>query len=651
MIYYITNQIELPNSNYSIGTKDMVLDLLTNTLLIGLDTETTGLDPHTAEIRIITLGSVDDCFVIDIRSVGVSWLVETMNKSNSLFIAFNMKFDYKMLKSVGINLKNTYCCMIAEQVLTMGLRLKHSLSSTLSRYFGETLDKEIRLEFLNPDLQIKTIHILYAARDVSTLFRLYRSQIHNILNYKLLNVVKLECRVLNAIADMEYIGITIDLKHWNTAIIKDLEFKIKFAKNLLNTFIANEVYGKIKSSFIYEKVTLDMFDSTYKYKFTLNWRSTKQKIKFLKELGYNLEVFDMKKQRIVEKVDKITLANNASSDYLTLKKVKDKMEYLSTTKNICDILLFYTEVVNLLSKYGTKFLNLINTNTNRLHTDFMQLGTVTGRVSSTKPNLQNIPKSNVYRMGFIAKKGCKIITIDYSNAELRIMAEGSQEESFLTSITNKEDLHSKLAMLMPANKGLVISQTQNAHLRQKQKTATFGIAYGAGKAKFGEEFMNDFRIAAPSLFKWLDLQSLLAVKNGYTLTFSPINRIVWLAYHKEVVEILNNKRKYKKHEVDWAKKLKASFERNGKNYPIQGTSADITKMAILLISNWIKITNQEHLISLVNQVHDEILIEVEESIATQIAKDIAVLMEIVGCYSIKSVRMEVDYHINDYWEK
>lgn len=648
MRYYLTNQIELPNSNYELATKEQVISMLQHSLLVGLDTETTGLDPHTAEMRILTLGNGEDTYVIDIRSVGYEWIVKELNKSNRLYIAFNMKFDYQILRSYDIKLVNVYCCMIVDMCLTMGKGYKHNLAAVLLRRYEKVLEKEVRLEFINKDLTIQTRHIIYSARDVEELFSLYGTLQKEVIEYDLERLVELENKALIVLGDMEYEGILMNIPYWKTTIVEALEKRVKTANQLLVDWVVKSNYrGRFKTT----KVQQSLFEQVAETKVTINWNSNPQQIELLEELGYNLEAIDKNTRKPKKSVADAVISKYTTTAYSGIREESKLISYLTTTESICDVILYYRKAAKAYNTYGEAMLDRISEKTGRLHTTFKQLGAVTGRLSSTDPNLQNIPQDSKFRAGFIAREGFKIITIDYAGAELRIMTEGSKDGVFLEAFLKDEDLHSKLAMLMPSNRGLTINKHENSHLRQKQKSANFGIAYGAGEEKFGREFMQDFKQVAPNLFIWLDSQGKFASSNGYTRTFFPFNRLVWMNKFDQVKKIIRDPEEYSLSQLDWAKGIRSSYKRYGKNFPIQGTSADITKNALVLFSLWIKVTNNEDNIFIVNQVHDEILVEVRQEMANDVVKILEYIMIEAGKPSIKLLPMTVDYHINDYWEK
>ena len=249
-----------------------------------------------------------------------------------------------------------------------------------------------------------------------------------------------------------------------------------------------------------------------------------------------------------------------------------------------------------------------------MHTDFNQAVTATGRLSSSNPNLQNIPIRNAFsrqiRQAFLPQEGWQLLSADYSQIELRILAHLSGEEVLIEAFKNKEDVHALTARL------LLEKEQVNADERRLGKTINFGVIYGMGAQRFAretgvsqgqaKEFLSRYRQRYPQVFAYLELQERLALSRGYVETilgrrrpfnFDPsgLGRLLG----REPMDI----------DLEVARRggLEAQQLRAAANAPIQGSSADIIKLAMVQLHRQLEQTRmQAHLLL---QVHDELVLE------------------------------------------
>jgi DNA polymerase-1 len=272
----------------------------------------------------------------------------------------------------------------------------------------------------------------------------------------------------------------------------------------------------------------------------------------------------------------------------------------------------------LLSSFVEALPKHINQKTGRIHPEFHQLGTDTGRFTCSKPNLQQIPKEQEWRDLFVAAPGHKIITADYSQIELRILAEFSQDPVFLEAYKAGKDLHQETA-------------DQIGLSRDQAKAINFGLCYGMGSKGLTERlnipvkeaqcFISAYFRTYPRVKATLDKLGLKALSAGYSET--PLGR----------------KRYFKPADSFSAQK---SLERKGRNTPIQSTCGDILKKAILYLSDF----------KIINLVHDEIVFEVPEDQASlETVQQIRDSMTRAGEEFIRSVPVVVDLTVNDVWRK
>jgi DNA polymerase I-like protein with 3'-5' exonuclease and polymerase domains len=284
-------------------------------------------------------------------------------------------------------------------------------------------------------------------------------------------------------------------------------------------------------------------------------------------------------------------------------------------------LLKHRKASKLLSSFVEALPKHVNQKTGRIHPEFHQLGTDTGRYTCSRPNVQQIPKEQEWRDLFVAAPGHKIITADYSQIELRILAEFSQDATFLEAYRTGKDLHEETA-------------NQIGISRDAAKAINFGLCYGMSStglaerlgisSKEAQEFISTYFRAYPRVKSTLDQLGLKAVSSGYAET--PLGR----------------KRYFKPADCFGAQK---SLERKGRNTPIQATCGDILKTAV---RNLMKYPDLE----IVNLVHDEIVVEVSEELASmEMVEKIREAMVRAGEEFLYSVPVEVDIVVDDVWRK
>jgi DNA polymerase-1 len=279
----------------------------------------------------------------------------------------------------------------------------------------------------------------------------------------------------------------------------------------------------------------------------------------------------------------------------------------------------------------------------RLRTTFLQAGTTTGRMASQEPNIQNIPvKSELGRRirdAFVAKNGCKLVSIDYSQIELRLAAILSEDEKLIEIFKNGEDVHAGVASYM-----FGIPQDQvTKEQRNKAKVINFGILYGMGVSalqknlkvdrKEAQEFYNTYFEKFSGLAQYLEETKEFAKKNGFTKTFYG---------RKRFFDGIQSKLPF----------IRAQAERMAINAPIQGTSADMIKIAMIKIDEFLKKENLKHKIKLVLQIHDEIIFEVEDGVVDFVKNNFPKIMEsIMNKEESHGVPILTDCEIGVSWGK
>ena len=302
------------------------------------------------------------------------------------------------------------------------------------------------------------------------------------------------------------------------------------------------------------------------------------------------------------------------------------------------LILGYRSLAKLKSTYTDKLPRMINPETGRVHTSYHQAITATGRLSSTEPNLQNIPirseEGRRIRQAFIAPHGYKILAVDYSQIELRIMAHLSGDKALLEAFRNGKDIHAATAAEIM---GTTIDQVSSEQ-RRRAKAVNFGLIYGMsafGLAKQlgisrgeAQEYMNKYFERYPGVMQYMEDTRSVASAQGYVETI--FGRRLYLP---EIHSSNGMRRK--------------AAERAAINAPMQGTAADIIKKAMLLVDEWIE-NEGDGRVKLLMQVHDELVFEVQESALAEIETKVQELMEMAAQLDVPLI---ADTGHGDNWDQ
>jgi DNA polymerase I-like protein with 3'-5' exonuclease and polymerase domains len=445
MVYFISNQqsvIKYDDTLIQSTTVEHVLDYFTKSKYdsIAVDTETEGRDSHVKKIISLQLGTPEHQFVIDVRNVNIKLFKDLLE--TNLLLMHNAKFDYKFLKAAGIVCEHIYDTMVTEAVLYCGyFKYGYGLKDLVLRYCNVTMNKDTRGEFFHlGDKPMSSTQILYAAFDTKYLHDIRIKQQERADKVDLNYVINLENQVVKSLADIEYNGIYLNKEKWleNT---KQFEFDFIELELKLDNIVLNDPILKKK---IQKNNQLDLFAENTRLT-NINYGSPLQITRILHLLGFDV----------------------TDSNDRTLQKIAKKHEF-------CEVLQDYRGIKTIVERYGREFTGYINKHTNRVHTDFWQVLS-TGRISSgnddmNAPNIQNIPRDNLFRNCFEARPGFKWISIDYSSQELRLMADGSGEEGFINVLNRGEDLHCYAGSMMFKR---TITKA-DSELRNKAKTINFG---------------------------------------------------------------------------------------------------------------------------------------------------------------------------------
>ncbi|MDP2735704.1 MAG: DNA polymerase A family protein, partial [bacterium] len=305
---------------------------------------------------------------------------------------------------------------------------------------------------------------------------------------------------------------------------------------------------------------------------------------------------------------------------------------------LAKLLLEYRGYEKIITSFGENLLSKINPKTGRVHPDYMQIGADTGRFACSNPNLQQIPSESLFRECFIASPGYQLVIADYSQIELRLMAELSGDAVFVGAFKEDQDLHTLTASQMF---GIPIDQVSKEK-RFQAKSINFGLMYGRGARSLAVQLGVSEDEALKLLQKyfsrygkvrdWLNQASKEAVRLGYSRTLGGRKR-----YYPKI------------NPGDPGAERQISYiERQGKNTPIQGASADMTKYALVYIRERLRKEGLDA--TPIHTVHDEIVVEARADQAKKTAKLLEEEMMRAGERFLKKVPVKVDAVVSDIWE-
>ena len=510
-------------------------------------------------------------------------------------IAQNAKFDYSILANYGIKVSGiAFDTMLESYVLNSTER--HDMDSMANRYLNHktiTYDELTKVD--KKKVTIDAIEVekttQYAAEDADITLQLHEKLWPELEKDQELTKLftDIEMPLAIVLAEMERTGVLVDAKQLN-------DYSIELAKQLI------EIEAQLQS------LAGEKF----------NPASPKQ---------IQAILFDKHNLPVLKKTPK--------GDPSTSEEV---LSELANEYELPRMILFYRGLAKLKNTYTDKLPLMISPIDHRIHTNYNQIGTITGRLSSNDPNLQNIPVRNEegrrIRQAFIAPKGCKIISADYSQIELRIMAHLSQDESLLNAFAHDKDIHRVTAGEIL---GKAESEVTNEE-RRRAKAVNFGLIYGMSAfglskqinipRKEAQFYIDRYFERYPGVQQYMEQTRQLAAEQGYVETLS--GRRLYLPKIRSTNGI-----------------EKRGAERAAINAPMQGTAADIIKTAMIKMSEWIKNQSTDN-IKMVMQVHDELVFEVKDAFVEQYCTEIKKIME--NCYQL-SVPLKVDVGIGNNWDE
>ncbi|MGD1818885.1 MAG: DNA polymerase I [Pleomorphochaeta sp.] len=532
-----------------------------STNLMAFDTETTSEDPIKADLVGFSFSSkIKEAYYFPVVCGGkriheekdiLPILKKYLEEKPIAIIGHNIKYDYKVMKRFGVELKNiVFDTMIAAWLYESNSPSfkMDSLALKYLNYLCVSFKDVVEKGKLFSDVE-KSIAVAYAAEDSDITFRLYKF-FNKALNDSLKKVLyDIELPLITILANMELEGIKVSIEKLNNL---SKIFGERIQSNL------EEVY---KSS---------------GHEFNLN--STKQ----LQEVLFKEKGLPAKKK--------------TKTGYST---ATDVLESLIDEDPIIKKILDYRSINKLKSTYVDTFPSLVNEETHRIHTSFLQFGTATGRLSSINPNLQNIPirsdEGRKIREAFVPKDGCVLMSADYAQIELVVLAHVANDKSLQNAFISGEDVHKFTASLIFDKKLEEITSDE----RRVAKTINFGVMYGMSAFRLAKELSISRSEASSFIKAYFARYSNVAKFIDQTISqVRKTQKITTLMGHVRNIPKINSKNRLEK----------AASERVAVNSIIQGSAAEIMKIGMIGVDKALRENNLKSKVLL--QVHDEVILEV-----------------------------------------
>ncbi|MGE3467181.1 MAG: DNA polymerase [Pyrinomonadaceae bacterium] len=581
-------------------------DELRNVRSLGFDVETTELDPYAGELRLVQLSDGRNTKVIDLRGFGsqpgdvpasvtalranpdLAPLRDLLSSTKQTKIAHNAKFDTKWARHhLGCEVGGVYDTYLASILIAAGEgERRHGLADVVQFFLGRTLDKTEQVSDWSAN-ELSQSQIEYAAKDAAIMPEVKAKLDERIAADDLANVLRLENECVMPIAEMELSGFYLDAERWREQLGKV-------------SIIQKEAGDELQSMLSAGVAQVSLFGQTQ-----INLDSIDQVTNALENLGIPVPA----STRAWE-------IQPLAGEYPVVKKL---LEYRAAAKAS--------------QSFGENILEFIEPSTGRIHADFRQIGAPTGRFACSKPNLQQIPHEAAYRRCFRAPDGRKLVIADYSQIELRILADFSGDQNFIDAFVAGSDFHAQTAAQVFGIKAENVSADQ----RSFAKRLNFGVVYGIGASRFAsmtgltqrqaEETLRRYFATYPRMDEWLRTAARNVLNERSARTAS--GRMARMNFDPN------------------DRSSVGSAQRYAKNMPIQGTSADILKRALRLLHDDLRDTSAR----LVNIVHDEIVVECGAAEADATATKLESAMSRAGAEFVSKVPIKVDIHTADEWTK
>ena len=536
---------------------------------IGLDIETTGLDPLTDRVRLIQLAIpgrvvILDCFHVD------PCVIRPLLERTPRLIGHNLKFDLRFLLARGLPLPTgdrLFDTMLAAQLLAAGTEAfwDCGLAAVTQRELARSLDKTHQTADWSQELT--DAHMEYAAADAAILLPLAHRLETALEHADLTHIATREMRALPALTWLEHTGVPFQADQWKT--IADL-----ITTNL-------------------QQVEAQLAEAA---QHSINWRSSAQVLRLLQARGH--QVKDTKEA--------------------TLRP-------LAQTDALARLFLEHREYSKRASTYGPDFLRHVHPVTGRIHASFMQIGAATGRMSCSKPNLQNIPRHKDYRAAFRAPVGRVLVKADCNQIELRIAAQISQDPVMMAAFTNGEDLHTRTAAEVLGVELTGVTPAQ----RQLAKSLNFGLLYGMGARTLRDYADTHYGVS-------LTEEEAQRLRERFFHTYRGLRH-----WHRNQPDRLLDTRT-----LERRRRLQVERFTEKLNSPVQGTGADIIKLALArLYEDKVKIPSAAPVLV----VHDEIVVECNEEDAQLVVEWLRHPLEVAAAEVLADIPVPVNVKFAQDW--
>ena len=594
---------------------------------VGFDTETTSLSPFEGRVRLVQLAAPGErVCVIDLdrftgegdndarrKQARATRALEPLRRllaaTRPVKIAHNSNFDAKWVRRhLGVELcgefdsgaenrneverGGLFDTLLASQLISAGEQEdRHSLASVSERYLDQPVDKTQQVSDWNAG-DLSEAQLEYAARDAGLMLPLRLKLVEALRANLLTRTAQLEFECVVPLAALELNGVYLEQDCWRAKLSE-----IERQRNELHALLQDELAEEPAQQSLFGPARAD-----------INLDSHVQLTRALKRvLPSGEEIPDSTRNWKLEPL---------AAKYVVVRNILD---YRTLQKNL---------------KFGETLLEAVNRETGRIHSHFHQIGAPTGRMSCTDPNIQQVPHTFDMRRCFRAPAGRKLVVADYSQIELRILAEFTGDRGFIDAFQSGADLHRTTAAQVFRVKVEEVTKDQ----RDFAKRLNFGVVYGIGARRLAlltglseseaEELLRRYFATYRALDAWLREASSQAVRER-TAPRTVAGRLFRFNFPPE------------------DRQAASLAQRNGRNSPIQGSSADIIKRALRLIHDRLRGTDA----LAVNAVHDEGVVEADAKAAEGVAVTVKEAMRAAGAEFVKSVPIEVEVAVCDEWVK
>lgn len=721
MIYLVSNQQTLFKSDYyEILSVEESIRMIKSWKIFMFDTEDTGLDCHIAKVLLMQFGRMDKAVQIVIDCTTINPLLYKEIIEQGFLVGQNVKYDAKMLMALGIFIRKCYDTMIAEMLRYFGFpripvspkeyeeqkydfpyhiktskatkkkpsstyyEISYALDALGYKYLGINIDKSVRGKIKYTGITEEVI--VYGANDVVYLGDIMKAQIAYFKSINAMLALQIECSAVLPIAYFEYCGVKIDKDKWLDIYRRNCR-DLQKTKDELNTFVVNLDNKK----FIRNTIQLDLFeevDTSIKSKCNINWNSTEDVVPLLKFLGYNTKGWNKEKKEETESkgADLVKKQKNVNPVFSSLYLELSRLEKLCST-------------------YGPQYINAINPKTGRIHTEFRQLDTVTGRLScgSQKqnedlaalkgfpkqarkghleeicayPQIQNLPNTNEIRSCFIAEEGNDFISIDYNSEESRLLASLSGDKGMLEVFEKGYDMHSYVAWLIypdkiPRDTNIKDIKEKYHDLRQSAKGPEFTFAflgnwatlvgnYGMPKEEaiqIEENYKKGFAGATKyqeECKEYTESTGIIRIcretghvskwwdwKKWYKRQHS---QKFWDEYKERKEAGLPRTEEANEHFA-----ARNKYDKNSVNSTTQGLGAVIFKEFTYKLYLWILDKGYQDKVKFCVPVHDEICLECPKELTSEVVTATKHFMETVGAKYCHKLPLPAEEEIGPFWK-